>query len=122
MISTLARKRRASEPISAEKCKYSKMTYVPLTKYAREIIEKSSLSNISRQALEGIVKGEKSAQGIQKAHIEEVVRFLLHQLKWYENYLDEGDKSMLECLSTQHAPKDPSATPNATKDLAVRNF
>ena len=69
---------------------------------------------MARQALEGISKGEKSAQGIHKAHIEEIVRFLLKKMRWYDDGLDFGDETMGELLSTQH--EDPSTVPNGTKD------
>ena len=69
------------------------MSPMQLTAFANEIFEKSNLDSMSRKALDGIVKGEKSAQGILKAHIEDIVRFLLKQLKWVESEaLDEGDQ------------------------------
>ena len=70
---------------------------------ARKSVEESNLSNMARQALEGIIRNEKSAQGIHKAHIEEIVRFLLSQLKWFEDCLAEGDKSMLDPLSQDNS-------------------
>ena len=75
----------------AKKCKFSKMSHRPLTDHARKVVEQSDLSNMSRRALEGIVKLEKSAQCIHKAHIEEIVRFLLEQLKWFDDGLDMGE-------------------------------
>ena len=105
MVKIPSNKRRSCEPISAKKRKYSKMSNFPLTSHAIEVVTKSSLSNIARQALEGIVKGQKSAQGIHKAHIEEVVRFLLHRLEWYEEVLPEGEESMREFLATHTSAK-----------------
>ena len=91
-----ASKRKSCESICNKKCKKSKMSHRPLTEHARKVVEQSDLSNMSRQALEGIVKLEKSAQGILKTHIDEIVRFLLEQLKWYDDGLDMGDESMFE--------------------------
>ena len=62
--------------------------------------QQSDLSNMSRQALEGIVK-LKNLPSILKAHIEEIVRYLLNQLKWYDDGLDMEDKTMLGFWSTQ---------------------
>ena len=91
------------------------MSHRPLTEHAIKVVQQSDLSNMSRQALEGIVKLEKSAQGILKAHIEEIVRFLLEQLKWYDDGLDMGDASMLEFFLTQNDPKNVSDAHIATK-------
>ena len=77
MFNISSQKRKLSEFVCDTECKISKMSPMQLTAFAREIFEKSNLDNMSRKALVGILRGEKSAQGIQKAHIEDIVRFLL---------------------------------------------
>ena len=83
MTTNPAQKRVSSELISDKAVKFCKMSYDsrPLKAEAKEKL-KSHLDHLPWKALdlEAIVDGDPSPKGIQKQHLEPIIRFLLIEL------------------------------------------
>ena len=88
---------------------------------------KNHLDHLPWKALEAIVDGEPSPKGIQKQHLEPIIRFLLIELGWREGQpgpLNESNTAMETsmgvlsqdaALSTQNDPSENSSAPIVTK-------
>ena len=91
----------------------------PLTAHAKKMLT-DNLDHLSMKALNGIVKGEKSDKGIQKVHLESIIRYLLHILNWREG-LEDTDSLMNSSIwdahfSSQNKPDDSTDAPIVTRD------